>query len=81
MSMRPPQHGHGRGSTHGSSGDVDFSGSGAFNRIRHYGLLANGNRAANIAKARALLAMPAPVGSTCIRNRRMNSCVSSVIVV
>src|SRR5260221_457387 len=26
MSMRPPQHGHGRGSTHGSS----FSGSGAF---------------------------------------------------
>ncbi|MGC1562525.1 MAG: hypothetical protein WA820_22120, partial [Bradyrhizobium sp.] len=27
----------------------------------HYGLLANGNRAANIAKARELLAMPAPV--------------------
>jgi len=29
-----------------------------FHRIRHYGLLANGNRAAAIAKARALLAMP-----------------------
>jgi hypothetical protein len=28
-----------------------------FHRIRHYGLLANGNRAAAIAKARALLAM------------------------
>ena len=26
-----------------------------FHRIRHYGLLANGNRAANIAKARELL--------------------------
>jgi hypothetical protein len=35
-----------------------------FHRIRHYGLFANGNRAANIAKARALLAvapaMPMP---------------------
>ncbi|MCL4159678.1 UNVERIFIED_CONTAM: hypothetical protein GTU68_002141 [Idotea baltica] len=29
-----------------------------FHRIRHYGLLANGNRAANIAKARELLAVP-----------------------
>jgi hypothetical protein len=29
-----------------------------FHRIRHYGLLANGNRAANIARARQLLAMP-----------------------
>jgi hypothetical protein len=29
-----------------------------FHRIRHYGLLANGNRAANIAKARQLLAVP-----------------------
>ncbi len=28
-----------------------------FHRIRHYGLFANGNRAANIAKARALLAV------------------------
>jgi hypothetical protein len=27
-------------------------------RIRHYGLFANGNRAANIARARELLAMP-----------------------
>ena len=32
-----------------------------FHRIRHYGLLANGNRAANIAKARELLSVPAPV--------------------
>src|SRR5450631_4125712 len=30
-----------------------------FYRIRHYGLLASGNRAANIAKARELLAVPA----------------------
>jgi hypothetical protein len=32
-----------------------------FHRIRHYGLLANGNRADNVAKARELLAVPAPV--------------------
>ncbi len=31
-----------------------------FHRIRHYGLLANGNRAQNIAKARQLLALPTP---------------------
>ena len=31
-----------------------------FHRIRHYGLFANGNRAENIARARQLLAMPAP---------------------
>ena len=31
-----------------------------FHRIRHYGLLANGNRAANVAKARKLLAVPQP---------------------
>ena len=29
-------------------------------RIRHYGLFANGNRAANVARARALLAVPEP---------------------
>ena len=29
-----------------------------FHRIRHYGLLANGNRAANVATARELLAVP-----------------------
>jgi hypothetical protein len=29
-------------------------------RIRHYGLFANGNRAANIARIRQLLAAPAP---------------------
>ncbi len=34
-----------------------------FHRIRHYGLLANGNRAANLARARQLLAMPAPVAA------------------
>jgi hypothetical protein len=33
----------------------------SFHRIRHYGMLANGNRAANLARARQLLAMPAPV--------------------
>jgi hypothetical protein len=32
-----------------------------FHRIRHYGLLANGNRADNVATARELLAVPAPV--------------------
>jgi hypothetical protein len=31
-----------------------------FHRIRHYGLLANGNRAENVAKARELLGVPAP---------------------
>jgi hypothetical protein len=29
-------------------------------RIRHYGLIANGNRAQNIARARELLALPTP---------------------
>ena len=32
-----------------------------FHRIRHYGLLANGNRAANVARARVLLGVPATV--------------------
>ena len=32
-----------------------------FHRIRHYGLLANGNRADAVAKARELLAMPPPI--------------------
>ncbi len=31
-----------------------------FHRIRHYGLLANGNRVKNIALARDLLAVPGP---------------------
>lgn len=31
-----------------------------FHRIRHYGLFANGNRTANVARARELLAVPAP---------------------
>ena len=47
-----------RGAEEASQVDVLPKG---FHRIRHYGLLANGNRAANIAKARELLAMPAPV--------------------
>jgi len=33
----------------------------SFHRIRHYGLLANGSRAGNVAKARALLAVSVPV--------------------
>ena len=32
-----------------------------FHRIRHYGLLANGQRAVNVAKARELLRVPAPI--------------------
>lgn len=32
-----------------------------FHRIRHYGLLANGGRADNVAKARELLAVPPPI--------------------
>ena len=35
-----------------------------FHRIRHYGLLANGNRAANVAKARERLAAKPPAAST-----------------
>ncbi len=31
-----------------------------FHRIRHYGMMANGNRANNVAKARALLGVPPP---------------------
>ncbi len=34
-----------------------------FHRIRHYGLLANGNRAENVAKARELLGVPPPRAS------------------
>jgi len=32
-----------------------------FHRIRHYGLLANGQRADNIARARELLVAPSPI--------------------
>jgi hypothetical protein len=35
-----------------------------FHRIRHYGLFANGNRAANIALARRLLGVPDPPPSS-----------------
>ena len=31
-----------------------------FHRIRHYGLFANGNRAANLTRARQILAVPTP---------------------
>ena len=37
-------------------------------RIRHYGLFANGNRAANTARARKLLAVPSrPIGTEFLR--------------
>jgi Putative transposase len=36
--------------------------SSGFHRIRHYGLFANGGRAENLARARDLLAVPAPQG-------------------
>jgi Zn finger protein HypA/HybF involved in hydrogenase expression len=35
-----------------------------FHRIRHYGLLANGNRAETLVRARQLLAMPPPLAET-----------------
>ncbi len=42
-----------------------------FHRIRHYGLLANANRAANLARARQLLAMPTMIKpSTTLANHR-----------
>jgi hypothetical protein len=48
-------------------------------RIRHYGLFANGNRADNVAKARELLALPAPVaepepGSASSDDARAHAC-------
>jgi hypothetical protein len=36
-----------------------------FHRMRHYGLLANGNRAANLAQMRALLGVTAPEPEPC----------------
>ena len=41
-----------------------------FHRIRHYGLLANTNRAANIARARDFLAVPEPDRSPSEREAR-----------
>ena len=41
-----------------------------FHRIRHYGLLASGNRAENIARARELLAVPASRTARHNRHRR-----------
>jgi Putative transposase len=40
-----------------------------FHRIRHYGLFANANRAANIALARQLLGVPDPAPSSADRDR------------
>ena len=63
-----------------------------FHRIRHYGLLANGNRAANLAKARELLAVPQPVAepetdtaaedvATAVRTRACPCCGSTMHVI
>jgi hypothetical protein len=59
-----------------------------FHRIRHYGLLANGNRAANIAKARELLAMPpllkAPAPDNddqCVLPRPCPCCGSRMLII
>ena len=38
-----------------------------FHRIRHYGLLANGSRADNVAKARALPNVDASINATLLR--------------
>ena len=40
-----------------------------FHRIRHYGLFANANRAANIALARQLLCVPGPAPSSADSDR------------
>ena len=50
-----------------------------FHRIRHYGLFANGNRTENIARARELLAMPAPhmEPETTARSKPDQPCVLS----
>ena len=63
-----------------------------FHRIRHYGLLANGNRAAYIARARELLAMPAPekapetakaaeTGEPCVLPRPCPCCGGRMIII
>ena len=45
-----------------------------FHRIRHYGLFANANRAANIALARQLLGVPEPAPSTDESDRAEGGC-------
>ena len=60
-----------------------------FHRIRHYGLLANGNRADNVAKARALLAVPTPVAEpeaaasdqASLHTRACPSCGSRMVII
>ncbi len=44
---------------------------GGFHRIRHYGLFANAGRAANLAKARALLQVPPPPSSDTSADREI----------
>ena len=44
-----------------------------FHRIRHYGMLANGQRADNVAKARELLAAPMPVAEPEPENRESDA--------
>ena len=44
-----------------------------FHRIRHYGMLANGQRADNVAKARELLAAPMPVAEPELENRESDA--------
>jgi hypothetical protein len=41
-----------------------------FHRIRHYGMLASANRAANLARARELLALPPPLPTVLYVRRR-----------
>jgi hypothetical protein len=61
-----------------------------FHRIRHYGLLANGNRAVNIAHARKLLAIPpkepvtakaAEPGEPSVRPRPCPCCGGRMIII
>jgi hypothetical protein len=61
-----------------------------FHRIRHYGLLANGNRAENVARARELLGVPAPASEaepesakdvSRVHTRACPCCGSAMIVI
>ena len=60
---------------------------GGFHRIRHYGLLANAERRTNLAKARALLHVPAPepvsdeIATTCVPTFVCRYCGAAMHVV
>ena len=60
---------------------------GGFHRIRHYGLLANAERRTNLAKARALLDVPAPepvsdeIATTCVPTFVCRCCGAAMHVV